>query len=911
MSDFDPKAYLAEKTPEQAAPAASPAAASFDPEKYLGEKGVPLAKYETLPQQALTAAEGIGRGATLGLSDQAIVGSGLEDPEEMRARAAANPKIAGLSQIAGGAGLIAGTGGIAGPITGALGGGALATAAGYGLEGALMGAGNAVSDHALGDPNLNAQKVASEIGMGALFGIGAGFAGKGISSMLGKSGRLSGSVSDVVENESAGSAAKAETREAFSGFKENTPDILKAGEELGAPVTEGMVTNDPWIKKAEDALVNGAPTYSGIRKARLYEDGYAAVNKNLTDIVGEPDSDGGLSKAQLGGALEQSLTSKISESEKPISDLYNEVRSYTKDVPVSPRSLPRITQNIMDLDAVRLDPDGAAGSLAKRMAKNIENINSVDDIKGLRKILNDSVGPVASPSEKYVISQISDRLKELEKNTVSRYAEGITSAHEERLANIPAGQQLEENAIWGPKIEALKSLTSNMKEADRLYAPFIGKVKQLAKMFGKKNISGAQGAINFLTEEISPEQIAQRAFQKGNSETAEFFAKNFPEEWEMVKQYQKSALRDGAISDRSGQLNPRAFIKNVDKLEPEIKKLLFNTDELKKIDAARTYLRAIPEKFNPSGTSGMSAFREFFNEPAGAAMSNIRDFGIDAYIKAMGRIPPALRPNAVETGSVLAQKFNQFNAVRSLAEKAEMKMDQAAKSIFSGNAARGAIEAGGVQLGGSYDEKVRRINELASNAGVLGQHLANHVEAIDKTMPNFSQSVQYSITASSQFLYSKIPRPASHFMLSGPWEPSAKQKQEFNKYYDVVNNPLDILKQVKTGSVTHESLEAVQATHPDLLNEMRTQVLKEMSPENTKGLSYRVKMSLAKFLGQPLDSSMLPSVIISNQLALNGPPSPNGMSPKNQRSTQSGLAKLKIANRAATGTQSLEESGDN
>lgn len=49
-----------------------------------------------------------------------------------------------------------------------------------GIEGGLFGAGNALSEYAMGEPDLNAQKVIAEIGLGGLLGVGAG----GLSSLL-------------------------------------------------------------------------------------------------------------------------------------------------------------------------------------------------------------------------------------------------------------------------------------------------------------------------------------------------------------------------------------------------------------------------------------------------------------------------------------------------------------------------------------------------------------------------------------------------------------------------------------------------------------------------------------------------------------------------------------------------------
>lgn len=151
---------------------------------------------EGLGNTLKAGAAGFARGATFGLSDQALTKSGVVKPETLSELEKRNPIASNVGQVAGaGAGLLTGEGELAGALSLPKAVSKIGTAVaenpiakqvlsrygsaamGSAIEGAAYGLGNVVSEHALGDPHLNAEKIASEIGMGALLGgsLGAGF----------------------------------------------------------------------------------------------------------------------------------------------------------------------------------------------------------------------------------------------------------------------------------------------------------------------------------------------------------------------------------------------------------------------------------------------------------------------------------------------------------------------------------------------------------------------------------------------------------------------------------------------------------------------------------------------------------------------------------------------------------------
>jgi hypothetical protein len=130
---------------------------------------------------------------------------------------------------------------------------------------------------------------------------------------------------------------------------------------------------------------------------------------------------------------------------------------------------------------------------------------------------------------------------------------------------------------------------------------------------------------------------------------------------------------------------------------------------------------------------------------------------------------------------------------------------------------------------------------------------------------------------------------------------------KFNHYYDTVNDPISVLSHVKKGTLRNEHIETLGAVYPHLYDEMKKKVTEHMDPEKAKSLPYGTKVSLAKFMGQPMDASMTPQSIMSNQAALTGPRLGSQGAGSSGRATLGGLKDLSQGKRTATETDRLED----
>ncbi|HXB13348.1 MAG TPA: hypothetical protein VNZ45_15280, partial [Bacteroidia bacterium] len=117
-----------------------------------------------------------------------------------------------------------------------------------------------------------------------------------------------------------------------------------------------------------------------------------------------------------------------------------------------------------------------------------------------------------------------------------------------------------------------------------------------------------------------------------------------------------------------------------------------------------------------------------------------------------------------------------------------------------------------------------------------------------------------------------------------------------NRYNEMVENPLSVLKQLKTGALTTESLETLQIVYPKLLQQMQQNLRSQLNEKTIAKMPYQAKIMASAFLGEDLSNSLSQPSIMSAQIqsAPQGPPGgQNAPRPKNKVGpSQKGLGKL-------------------
>jgi hypothetical protein len=126
-------------------------------------------------------------------------------------------------------------------------------------------------------------------------------------------------------------------------------------------------------------------------------------------------------------------------------------------------------------------------------------------------------------------------------------------------------------------------------------------------------------------------------------------------------------------------------------------------------------------------------------------------------------------------------------------------------------------------------------------------------------------------------------------------EPSKAEIAKFNRYYSTVENPMSILKHIQDNTVSQESIETLETVFPKIFNQMKSHILEHVSGmKNPEEIPYKTKMTLSRFLGQPLHPSQAPQAIAQNQMTYNQAAQ---QSAQKEKGNETGESKLTLGKR--------------
>jgi len=852
-------------------------------------------KYGTPLEQVKTAAEAAARGATFGLSDQFLTKAKITTPEAMKARKEENPWIAGGAELAGVVGPAFVTGGTsllpgaverlgvkAGAAAAELGAGkVLSKAAALGAEGAVYGVGQSISENALGDHDLVSQESLANIGLGGILGAGLGgitsklipeksvkSVVEGIEDLSSSEAKLAaakmadaplGSEAEVLAKTGLPAEDKVWLLEKVTDLKQQIPGaavMKKEFNEEGLPLVTGMFSKNETVRKWASAIAQST-TLAGNSVRESVANGFSKIKSSLDNIF---EANAKREAGEAGDIIKNHILNEVEKRNAPFKALYEEREALGKGISLNDKQL------------LELHEDLLAG------AKKIAKYEGSESVKAVQPFADLLLKQPNLSSIDGVVSAVGEAQRKAYREGSFEAAKALGDFVEKTrdFVNNQIEKTITKEGGSDAVIQSFKKTTKEYREFKQVMSDLVADTK-----LSKKALTAS--GLQEILEKIPSEKFLDKIFDSKNAAALERLKTKFPSTFETLVQQKKASLFSKAME--KDVFNPKQLIKTINdesKMSRGVRDLMFSPDQIKKMEVYKKWIDALPSKVGPSGTPEgmgyMSLAKELLDPTkiAGRAMAEVSTaFGK----KAMDSI---LTPGEKMSVSTLM-------GIDKSAQTTSARISKGIGAIIGGSksAAKYVVfKTPGLFSENEYKETTEKIKEASNNPASTIDKLTASTDALYPHAPNVTQAMQGTIIRGIQFLNSKIPQDSAPTIFQEPQKPSKTDIAQFQRYYDIVQDPLLSLKQVKDGTITHETIETLTVVWPKLYDKMKLEMLNNISShKEISSIPYSTKVSIGMFLGQPVVPSLEPMSILANQAAYAAPQMQQAIPQKRTRKT--------------------------
>lgn len=852
-------------SPEQIAQAREEARHAADKEKFgglEGQKGLAGVAANSL-QHGITQGASLARGLTAGLSDEAasdlgyIFGGekGKQDVSgRLRYAKEEHPIESGIGEVEGmllpavlpigPAGAIGrGIGGAARAAEGLTaraltreGAGALeriavkglSEGAAAGAEGAIRGAGEVVSEHALGeDPELTGEKILAGAthgavswglaggvlgGVGASFGEARGAAGRFLQ-------RLRPADVDALAEKQFGFVPKglgdlwgkaADASSALSGGDVNAIRRLSELSPAGAEARRLAVFDAPIVRE------------QAAREVRSQLDALLDSSQEITQ-----EAKGRLKASYVEAAVKKGNEAEtIGFAQRYAADL----RAHVEDMLAKPKeyglvgSLKGMQEWLDALDGKIAEVSGAG--IARAVANDVEPLASganaslfsaLDDTKRAFGRWTKAAQAVEKKSDPLALMRgraTRDRLQGI-------YEDMRQGLENEDLWGKAASDQKQINAAWSKQIDAQRvfdaRLTTNVGRDPR--NPWVD-IRRVDPAKADAYVAGLTNPNNDLVHS------AIKSYVQSTRDLSEAIGRS----WELPAEKAAHVAKVGSAAE--------AFGGSLDKAEHAL--TLANQFQALKAAEGGSAADMVTGAIVGTGLGG----------PLGGVLGGVAG--------AMAK-----------PGNTIAR----LAALERLMQKVDLRIGSSVRGFFRGSTRGASAGPASLRLGMGAGERgtsdvfmrsVAKVTELASNPAASSKRMGDSLAGLDQAAPQTSASLSAQTMRVTTFLASKVPTG-----MHDPFALNAKharplvseaEKSRFLRYVAAANDPTTVLEDMQHGRLTPEAVEALQVCYPKLYAEVRGTIIDHLASANST-LPYGKRVQLGLLFGAPTDATLDPAFL--------------------------------------------------
>jgi len=232
--------------------------------------------------------------------------------------------------------------------------------------------------------------------------------------------------------------------------------------------------------------------------------------------------------------------------------------------------------------------------------------------------------------------------------------------------------------------------------------------------------------------------------------------------------------------------------------------------------------------------------------------------------------------------SNLRRRLQILKSVEKQNQIVSKKIDFGVKSFFKGKASAAKLTSVNALVNSnlSIDQESKKkpktkaeafkniknnLVELTTNPEKFQKRMIIRTAHLVKEAPQTTAFATATAQAGVQFLMTKLPKPLTNpgtknAFTKREWGPSETQMAKFQRYVETVENPMSIVEDLESGTITREAAEALQIVYPRIFQQIQEKVMDSLS-SSEEVVPYNKRLQLGILLNIPTDESLQPEAI--------------------------------------------------
>lgn len=717
-----------------------------------------------------------------------------------------------------------------------------------GVEGAAYGVGTEVSQAALADEELTAEKLVAAGSQGFLAGaVAMGALGAGAGAMGAAVDKATAATKRLLEKADTGKLSEMYAK-LSSGVSGADVDAVKKLTQLGPEGAEiRRIATGDHVKIREENVGVVRETIDVLHESTKFVTDEARGGLKA-DYVKQAVLRG--NEAEVAAAT----TSKFGDVAKSIQGMVAQTETFGNK---------RLVKNMLKVT------EDSAAKIESALAKgdNAEAFVAFDNLKRASQSYTKSL-ETTIPQDAFLKMQRNAAL-----DNFRVVSEDLRSFLEDsKLWGKAAEDQKVINAAWSKQINASKQFEN------RLMTKF---GRDELNPYLEKRVADPEKISGYLKGLLDPAKdlthTAVKDYVAASKEVTEAIAKAYdlpPEKLELVKRAAEHA----------------------DKFEKTIAK----TEDAMTLG---NQFRTIQEK---EGSSGISLVQGLVG---GAAVGGPVTATAGAMFGALAKPSQAILQLAALEKLVTRVDQKLATGVRKLVSDKATRIAETAKSLEARGVAIAATRTRSpLRLSNAmFADRIDKLNQLAADPNALNEEVKKRVGWVGDRDGVLGQQASATMFRGIGFLQSKMPQPIGGSAFSGVFSKprySQVDQVKFNKYWRAVHDPTTVVDDFAKGRATREGVEVLKAVYPRMYTQIRESIIDGFSKQKTKP-AYSKVVHASLLLDEPLDDSLTPQGIAFLQGAYTPQPQGPQANSRPAYAVRAPRGPLSIAKHAASATERI------